>query len=36
MRSGAMSAGLHRAIEIGGAALVMLLGIVLFGAALAA
>lgn len=34
--SGAMSAGLHRAIEIGGAALVMLLGIVLFGAALAA
>jgi len=27
---------LHRAIEIGGAALVMLLGIVLFGAALAA
>jgi ABC-type nickel/cobalt efflux system permease component RcnA len=34
--SGAMSAGLHRAIEIGGAALVMLLGIILFGAALAA
>jgi ABC-type nickel/cobalt efflux system permease component RcnA len=34
--SGAMSAGLHRAIEIGGAALVMVLGLILFGAALAA
>lgn len=33
--SGAMSARLHRGIEVGGAALVMLLGIVLFGAALA-
>ncbi|MFZ2100531.1 MAG: nickel/cobalt transporter [Oricola sp.] len=34
--SGAMSAGVHRAIEIGGAALVMVLGLVLLGGALAA
>ena len=34
--SGAMSARLHRGIEIGGAALVMVLGLVLLGGALAA
>jgi len=34
--SGAMSARLHRGIEIGGAALVMVLGIILLGGALAA
>jgi len=34
--SGAMSGRLHRAIEIGGAALVMVLGLVLLGGALAA
>jgi len=33
--SGAMSARLHRGIEIGGAALVMVLGMILFGGALA-
>ena len=33
--SGAMSARLHRGIEIGGAALVMVLGIILLGGAMA-